>query len=66
MWEFNWISVGGHRRKERAKCIKVESVWRGLSPFELRIHFYHCAQGYNQLGNTLITLVEKKKKNRAA
>lgn len=45
--KFNWISVRGPGWKEKSKCLKVESIWHGLSPSELRIQFSHCAQVYN-------------------
>ena len=35
MSEFDWISLGGHGQKVSTKYIKVESIWHGLSPFEL-------------------------------
>lgn len=56
--KFNWISVGGPGWKEKSKCLKVESIWHGLSPSGLRIQFCHCAQVYNQLVSAPITLVE--------
>lgn len=56
MKESYWISVGGYGPKKRdPNVLKLNHFDNELSPFELRMCFYHCAQGYDQLVNVLIT-----------
>lgn len=43
------------QKKRDPNVLKLNHFDNELSPFELRMCFYHCAQGYNQLVNVLIT-----------